>query len=172
MSEPRTPTGPLSAIVAPIAGELAKHHSLPENKKSENRAYVGAFLLGTCGYVAVRLAPQAANYPGEWKLALAGVIGFGLLLLVVGARGARGPRDWLGAFFALALPVGGFIAAMNYAPELLDDFYVRAFCVGIAAANTVRIWLAIRGNAGNAQKLVHQQIAQNEISWQPVIRRR
>jgi hypothetical protein len=41
-----------------------------------------------------------------------------------------GRRDLLGALFALAVPTGGFVAVINYAPELLDEFYVRAFLAG------------------------------------------
>jgi hypothetical protein len=55
---------------------------------------------------------------------------------------------------------------------LLQDFYVRGFCVAIATANLVRFWIAIRGpESGNAHDLVRQQIAGNEISWKGVKRR-
>ena len=56
------------------------------------------------------------------------------------------------------MPIGGFIAVRNYAPELLDDFYVRAFCTGVATANAVRFWIAMRGIRSNAQKMVRRQI--------------
>ena len=171
MSDPQS-RGPLSAIAAPIAEELAKHQALPPDKKSANHAYMGGLICGTCGYVAVTLGPYASSFPDEWKLGFAGVAGFGLLLLIVGWRGARGRRDPLGAMFAVAVPAGGFFAVMNYAPELLDEFYVRAFCCGIVTANFVRFWIAIRGpGGGSAQKVVRQQIAQNEIVWRGVKRR-
>jgi hypothetical protein len=158
MSDPQV-RGPLSAFAVPIAESVAKHQALPPDKKSANHAYVGGLICGVCGYVAVKLGPDAASYPDEWKLAFAGVAGFGLLLLVLGWRGARGRRDPLGALFAVVVPAGGFYAVMSYAPELLDEFYVRAICAGIIAANTIRFWIAIRGpGGGSAQKMVRRQI--------------
>jgi MFS family permease len=171
MSEPRI-HGPLSALAAPIGEQLSQHQSLPPNKQAGNRAYLGAFLLGACGYVAVTLGPEAARYPDDWKLGFAVVAGFGLLLLVTGWRGARGGRDIVLAFFAVAVPLGGFLAVLNWAPQVLEFYPARAFCVAIASANVVRFWLAVRGPGGDAQKIVHRQIAQNEITWRGVKRHR
>jgi hypothetical protein len=170
MSDPRV-AGPLSAMAQPIAEELAKHQALPPDKKNANRAYVGAFLLGATGYIA--FGPEVSGFPAEWNLGLVGAAGFGLLLLLVGWRGARGARDPLGAFFALAAPIGGFILIINYAPELLGLPFAHAFCAGVAVANLVRFWLAIRGpGIGNARKLVRQEIAENVVEWRAVKRRR
>ena len=71
--------GLLAVIAAPIAEELANHQNLPSDKKNDNRAYFGAFLLG------IRLRAAAARY---WM-----------------ARGL-GPRHMLGAFFAVCVPLG------------------------------------------------------------------
>lgn len=167
MSDPRI-AGPLSAIATPIAEELAKHQALPPDKKNANRAYVGGLICGTC----VMLGSEVAGWSDELKLGYAVVFAWGALLLVVGWRGARGARDPIGALLAIAVPAGGFIAVASYAPELLQDIYVRAFAVGIVTANLVRFWIAIRGTGGGtAEKKVRQQITQNEIVWRPVRRR-
>jgi hypothetical protein len=171
MSDPRHQGGLMSAVAGPIAEELKQHQALPPNKQAANRAYFGTFMLSGCAYLAL-LDPDAASYATDFKIGLAVAGGLGLLLLVVGWRGARGARDPVGALFAVAVPVGGFLAVLNYAPDMLDDFYVRGFCVAIACANIVRFALAIRGPGGDAQKIVHRQIAQNEINWQGVKRRR
>jgi hypothetical protein len=171
MSDTRHQGGLSSVVAGPIAEEVKQHKALPPNKQAGNRAYLGTLLVSGCGYLAM-FDPDAASYPDDFKLGLAVAAGLGLLLLVAGWRGARGARDPVGAFFALAVPVGGFIAVLNYAPELMDDFYVRGFCVAVAAANIVRFWLCVRGPGGDAQKIVHRQIAQNEINWQGVKRRR
>jgi hypothetical protein len=171
MSDPRI-HGPLSALAAPIGEQLSQHQNLPPNKQAGNRAYCGAFLLGACGYIAVTLGPEAARYAPDWKLGFAVVAGLGLLLLVTGWRGAHGGRDPVGAFFAVAVPLGGFLAVLTWAPNLLDFYPARAFCVAIACANVVRFCLAVRGPGGDAQKIVHRQIAQNEINWRGVQRHR
>ena len=88
-----------------------------------------------------------------------------MLLLVVGWRGSRGRRDPLGAVLAIAVPAIGFIAAVNYAPELLHDFYVQALCTGIVTANAVRFAICVRGIGGNARKLVVNDINQGEWKW-------
>jgi hypothetical protein len=167
MSEPVT--GLASSIARPVGEALQKHNALPPDKKNANRAYLGAFLLGVCGYLALTL--DAADYPDGWKIGFAAVFGWGLLLLIVGWRGSRGRRELLGAIFAVAIPAGGFFAVMNYAPELLNDLYVRAFCCGVVMANAVRFWIDIRGpGGGTAEKQVHRQIAQHEFNWKPAKR--
>ena len=83
------------------------------------------------------LGPAASAYPDEWKIGYAIIFAWGLLLLVVGWRGSRGARDPIGAIFAIAVPAIGFVAVASYAPELLQDFSVRALCCGIVAANAV-----------------------------------
>jgi hypothetical protein len=167
MSEPRT-AGPLSAFGSTIADEAAKHQALPPDKKNANRAYVGAFLLGVCIYLAFTLDP--ADYPGE-KLGFLAICAWGLFLLVVGWRGSRGARNPVGAVFALAVPAGGFIAVANYAPELLDNFYVQAFCTGVVTANLVRFLIDVRGpGGGTAEKQVRQEIIKHEFNWKPVKR--
>jgi len=169
MSGPRDAAGPLSAFGAVIAEEAAKHQALPPDRKNANRAYVGAFLLGVCIYLTLTLDP--ADYDSEYKLGFIAVCTWGLLLLIVGSRGSRGRRDMLGAVLALAVPAGGFIAVMSYAPELLDDLFVRAFCTGVVTANLVRFWIDIRGpGSGSAEKQVRRQIEQHQFQWKPAKR--
>jgi len=166
MSDPRS-AGPLSAIALPIAEAAAKHQALPPNKKNADRAYGGGFICGTCAM----LGSDVAGWPDAFKLGYALIFAWGLLLLVVGWRGSRGARDPLGAVLAIAVPAIGFIVAANYEPELLQNPYVQAFCVGIVAANAVRFVICIKGpGGGGAEKQVRQQIAQHEFSWKPAKR--
>jgi len=168
MSDPHTP-GPLTAITAPVADEMAKFQNLPLQKKNEVRAYWGAFLVTACGYTAATL--DATSFPREWLYGWAACGGLGLLLLVAGLRGARGPRDPIAGIFALAMPIGGAFAITTWMPSLWDEYIVRLIFVSTAAANVVRFWIAIRGSRGTAQKIVSQQIAQSEIIWRGVKRR-
>jgi hypothetical protein len=169
MSEHRNSSG-IAAPLVVLADELRAHQALPPDKKNANRAKFGAFLCGTCSYVA--LAPDVPSFPdGEWKLGFAAVFAWGVLLLVIGWRGSRGVRDVLGAIFAIAIPAIGFIATANYWPDLLQDTYVRAFCTGIIVANGVQFAICIRGpGGGTAEKQVREQIAQHEFNWKPAKR--
>jgi hypothetical protein len=171
MSDPRNSPGLFSAVAGPLGEEHAKYQNLPAGERNVVRARFGGFLLGLAGYTAVKLGPYASYYSQEWKLGWLACAGLGLFLLVFGVKGARGPREPVTAFFALALPIGGGIALSNWLPGLLENFYVQAFAVGVVASCAVQFFLAIRGNDGNAQKIVTQQIAQQEVAWRGVKRR-
>jgi hypothetical protein len=169
MSDPQI-RGLLSAVGTATGEALAKQHALPPDARNANRAYTGAFLVGTTGRIL--LGPEASSFPDEWKLGLAGAACLGLLLLVVGWRGARGARDPLGALFALGVPACGWVAVTNYAPALLALPFASEFCTGIFLAALVRCWLSIRGpGTGNARQAVRHEISQNEIIWRGVKRR-
>ena len=100
--------GPMSALGIPIAEALQKHAALPPYEKAVARASTGAGLLGFCGYAGWMFGPAAATIAPPMLLGCAGLAAFGLLLLVTGLRNTRGgPRDVMGAFWALAAPVGG-----------------------------------------------------------------
>lgn len=171
MSDPRI-AGPLSALVVPGADAVKEHRSSPIHVQNDNRAYCGGLLLGAAGFIAVTLGSDAPNFPLGYLLGYAGAVCLGLLLLITGLRGARSERNPLGALLALIVPVGGFVAVSNYAPGLLDLPFARAACAGIGVANLVRFWISIRGpGSGSAEKMVRQQIAQNEIVWRGVKRR-
>lgn len=163
MSEHRNSPG-IAAPLVVLADELRAHQALPPDKKNANRAYFGSLICGTCSYLA--LAPDVPSFPdGEWKLGFAAVFAWGALLLVIGWRGSRGARDILGAIFAVSIPAIGFFLAANYAPDLLQDTYVRAFCTGIISANLVRCAICLRGVGGNARKLVAKDIGLGEWRW-------
>ena len=98
------------------------------------------------------------------KIALAVAAVLGLLLLWTALR-THSQREPLAAFFALAVPIGGFLAVQSWAPELLADFYVQGFCVAVGCANLVRFYLAVRGPGGNARKLVAKDISLGEWKW-------
>ena len=136
--------------------------------QSENRAYVGAFLLGVCGYLLVTLGPYAARIPDGYKIGWAVAAAWGAVLLVAGWRDARWTLpDRFGALCAIVAPAAGFITVAHYAPGLLENFYVRAFAAGVIASNLVRFVLCISGPpGGNAHQLVEDNIAENEFTWE------
>src|SRR5271155_3348106 len=131
MSDPRI-QGPLSAVAVPLADALAKHAALPPFQKNVSRAAFGAGLLTLCGYAAVTFGPAVHRYPLYYPLVWAGLVGFGLLLLVVGVRNARGPSDVMHAFWAIAVPAGCAGALWYFGwLALLNNVYVRGFVYAI-----------------------------------------
>lgn len=150
----REPEGPLSAIAAPIADEFARWQATPEYKRNLIRASYGAFMLAnaaTWAPTTLFRVPRGPDTSGDWVVIGlgAGWIGLGLLWLVVGIRGARGPRDVMSAFW-WAIGTLACVGALwweaypadwgPYAASLLKDIYI-----GALALCAMRVWLATRG---------------------------
>jgi len=154
--------GPITAILTPIAEHFARHAALPPYEKAIDRAVYGAFLLGVCGYTGVSLGPYL---PGSWWLGLIAVGGFGLLLLVVGLHGARGPRDAMTIFWSLIFAGGGWWAVVHWLPGLWVNFFGRGFCVGLLCGGAIRLYIAVRGPGGSAHGMVAENIDQQEWKW-------
>ena len=115
----------------------------PGPLRETERATWGAFLLGICAYGWLTLGPYL---PGPWKLGLAALTAFGLLLLVVGLRGSNGqPRSVMGVFWNLALLIGGGWAVAHWFPGLWQNFFGRGFCIGMICGSAVRLYIALRG---------------------------
>ena len=151
-------------MASPIAEELAKHRAQPPDKRHGNYAlWRRPDLRNLCDC----FSSEVAGWPDEFRIGYGLIFAWGVLLLVVGWRGSRGRRDPLGAVLAIAVPAIGFIAAVNYAPELLQDFYVQALCTGIVTANVVRFAICVRGIGGNARKLVVNDINQGNGNGKP-----
>jgi hypothetical protein len=158
--------GPISAIVVPAAEAWQKHESAPPHIKKDNAAYAGGLIVGAAGYIAVTLGPQAQSFPREYVIGYAAVTCLGLVMVASGLRGSRGmPRDLFLAFRAVAIPIAGYVAMMNFMPELWDLYLVRLFTVAVATGNALRFWLAIRGASGDARQLVKADIAANDLDW-------
>lgn len=152
----------MSAVSGVLSEEFKQHAHATPAVKASNRGYLGAFLLSGSGYLFV--TDDFASYPQELKIGLAVTAVLGLLLLWTALR-TQSQREPLAAFFALAVPIGGYIAVRSWAPELLNDFYVQGFCVAVGCANAVRFYLAVRGPGGNARKLVAKDISVGEWKW-------
>jgi hypothetical protein len=159
---------PLGEMLGAVPEAIAQHHALPPDAKAIARVNYGAFLLGTCGYVAATYKLSA--FPKEWILGLAGCAGFGLLLLGAGLRGTRGrPRDMMTVFWVIVLPIAGLWAMAKWWPEAQHDFLMRGFIVAVLTVFAVRFFIAVRGpGGGNAQNIVTQQIRQTQINWRGV----
>jgi len=165
-----TPPGLLSATLGPVFEGFHKHSALPREQKAVARAMHGAATVVACIYTAATFGMSA--FPKPWPAVLVGVAGFGLLLLVAGLRGTRGqPRDMMAAFWSLALPAGGWWAMQKWLPGLWYDAYGRGICITILGAAAIRFFIATKGAGANAQKIVSQQIAQNEVHWRGVDQR-
>jgi hypothetical protein len=130
------------------------------------QASSGAFLLGLCGYAAVAFGPYRATLPPSAVMVWAGLAGFGLLLVAVGVRGARGPRDVMMAVQAVALPLGGWWMLRTWqGPHVFDNFFLQWLGCGCVPVAALRLFLALRGVPGDAQKNVQRHIEQNETVW-------
>jgi hypothetical protein len=164
------PQGPLSAVAEPLARTAAVWQSLPLLEKNRRRVGGGAGLIVFCIYVAVEFKRASgmslgdllrspfvmAKAPAEfwapyaiWGAALV----YGVLRLVVGLRGARGPRDIMDGFwhFAFVAGDGALLWWKVYLPadwggwtwpvnELLGGLYIAGI-----VSSTLRGWLAWRG---------------------------
>jgi hypothetical protein len=156
--------GFLSAIAVPIGEELQHHHALPPYQKAVARASYGASLLGLCGFPAVVF--DQATFPPVVIMVWAGVSGLGLLLLVVGVKGARGPRDVMTAFWSIALPAGGWWGLSAWqGPQVFNNIWVQWIATAVLFTAAVRLFLALRGMPGDARKMVDADIQANEFNW-------
>ncbi len=171
MSDPRI-KGPLSAVVLPVSDSLQQLGASPPFQKHVSLACTGAILLTLCAFAALVFGRDVATFSTETLLGFAAVVGVGLLLLVVGMRGARGPRDPTMAISSVATPAG--VAAVLWwlwGPEVFSNVFVvvlgPAFLVGFA----LRFWLAVRGPGGGAQRMVRQHIEQDRIEWRSARRK-
>jgi hypothetical protein len=157
--------GPISALGGPFLETLAEVQRLPPNKQALAMATFGAFTVTACGYVAVTLGPFAAAFPASAITWWTGIAAFGLLLVAVGVRGARGPVATLEALWTLAVLIGGGWLIATYAPSIWANYYGRGFCVSMIGAGTVRLFVTLRGVRGDALKMVKADIAAKEFSW-------
>ena len=126
MSDPRI-KGPISAVVLPVSDSLQQLGTSPPFQKHVSLACTGAILLSLCAFAALVFGRDVATFSTETLLGFAAVVGFSLLLLVVGMRGARGPRDPTMAISSLATPAG--VAAVLWwlgGPEIFSNGFVIA----------------------------------------------
>jgi hypothetical protein len=85
------------------------------------------------------------------------VILFGLLWVMVGVRGSRGPRDTMVAFWSVAW-VAGSGAALWYGWYLDDYPVVNWFLKGIylmlVTSSVMSLYLSLRGTGTGAVRLI------------------
>jgi len=103
-------------------------------------------LLGLCGYAVKLFGASALSFAPPVLLGFAAVAAFGLLLLIVGLHGARGgPRDIMGAFWALAVPVGGWFGLSAwFGPEVFNILFVQWIGIAVLCSCAVRFLIAAR----------------------------
>lgn len=168
------------AINDTVGDPIRRYHALPEGvDKNRKRAVWGTGLLAGGGYV-VRLVQvntgdspgdlvhffiQGARAPVPTCLAFYGFAAtmlFGLLWVVVGVRGSRGPRHVMMAFWALArIGLGG--AALWYGLYANDsdiDPWLRGLYVVVLASGLMALFVALRGPGRGAVPLVQRHIVQ------------
>jgi hypothetical protein len=112
------------------------------------------------GCVAENFSYAVKNFPPPVLLGFAGFALGALVLLVIGVRRARGPRDAGMALGSIACPA--FFGTLLWAivPEAFhDDALVRLFIVPFPVGFAVRTWLALRGLPDNAQAVAHKATA-------------
>lgn len=161
MSDPRI-VGPLSAIAVPLGDAAQQFKASSPFRQSVGLACFGAITLGFCGEAALLFGPAASTFSPVVLLVFAGVAGVGLLLFVLGVRGARGPRNVVMALSSVATP-GGLAAAIWWlgGPETFQNIWVQLIGVPFLLGFTVRLYLALRGMPGDAQRNVRRHIEQN-----------
>ena len=97
--------GPLSAIGTPLADAGQRFAASGPFNQAVGIACLGAITLSFCGETAAALGTATLSSWSPIALCVfAGVAGVGLLLLVVGWRGARGPRNAVMALTSIATP--------------------------------------------------------------------
>jgi hypothetical protein len=163
--------GPLSFI----GQEMQRHAALPPPQKAFARTSYGSLLLFACAYTAYTLGTDALHqYPPTWLLGYAATVCFSLMLFIVGLRGPRMPADVMTYFWSLAWAVafaaGSWWLAV-YQPDWWDNAFVRGFCLSFACAQGLEFLLLLRPAAGNAEKIIQQQIDRTAINWRPARRR-
>jgi hypothetical protein len=145
MSDPRI-AGPLSAIAVPLGDTAQQFKASSPFQQSVGLACFGAITLGFCGEAAVLFGPAASAFSPVVLLVFAGVVAVGLLLFVLGLRGARGPRNTVMALTSVATPAG-LAAAIWWlgGPEAFHNIWVRLIGLPFLIGFAVRLYLAARG---------------------------
>lgn len=178
--------GFLSAVADPLAQAMVDHANAPPVRKNQNRAIFGTWLLVAGGYLghgviaarnvdvgasAMQFAVHPITFSTEldWPVVAWGaVMLFALLLLAVGLRNARAPRDIMPIFWDLVW-TGGFVAAL-YRGWYLDDrpaanFFLKGFYIASLAALLMSLFLSLRGPGRRASSLVEDQIERQSRPW-------
>jgi hypothetical protein len=172
-SDPRL-AGPLSAIGTPIADSAQRFAASGPFHQSVGIACLGAIALAFVGETAAALGTVALSRWSPVALAVfAGVAGVGLLLLVIGWRGARGPRNAVMALTSVATP--GLLAAgvwCIWGPLAFHNPLAHLLGVPFLIGFAVRFVLATKGIPGDARRMVNRQIQQTRVDMRPANGRR
>lgn len=144
-----------------LARDFSRYHALPPLKKSRFRAGAGAGLI-TLGGLALIEAPDLVFTNWVSALIWAGMVGFGVLWLCVGIKGARGPREAMSIFWT-GFSVLTFAGLSLLGRHLLDaggwsTFLESLFITGLVGS-AVRLWLAARGMGSTGLEDVKSQQA-------------
>jgi len=155
------PQGPLSAVGLPIAESAQRFAASGPGQQSIGLACLGSIVLSFCGETWAAVGSAALS---SWWFA--GGAGVGLLLLVVGWRGARGPRNAVMALTSIATPC--LLAAgvwCIWGPQAFHNAAVQWVSFPFLIGFSLRLVLSLRGISGNARKMVDQNIKANELDW-------
>jgi hypothetical protein len=157
--------GPLTAL----ATVMQQHGASPPPQKAVGRTTFGSLLLVACGYTAFTLGPDALHqYPPAAMYGFFAVLGFGLLLFIVGVRGPRLPAEFMTKFWSLfwaAAFAAGSWAVATYLPDWWDNFFGRGFCLSFTIAQAIDFLLLLRPAGSDARTQVERDIAGNEFDW-------
>ena len=171
MSDPRI-VGPLSAIAVPLGDAAQNFRASSPFQQSVGLACFGAITLGFCGEAALLFGLAASSFSSVVLLVFAGIVAVGLLLFVLGVRGARGPRNPVMALTSVATPGGLAVALWAFGgPPAFHNIWVQLIGIPFLIGFAVRLYLALRGMPGDAQKNVRQHIEQNQVVWRSDRRR-
>jgi hypothetical protein len=162
--------GPLSAVAIPLADAGQKFTASAPFQKFVGLACFGAVVLGFCGFFAGAVF-SPGNQPSV-RLVFCGIVAVAFLLLVLGVRYARGPRDPIMALTSIATPAG-LAAGMWFiwGPQAFSNPLAHLLGIPFLIGFALRLFLALRGMPGDAQRNVRRHIEQNEVVWRSARRR-
>lgn len=163
--------GPLSAIAIPLADAGQKFAASTPFQKGVGLACFGAVVLGFCGFFAGPMFSPGILPPA--RLVFVGVVAGALLLLVIGMRMARGPRDPVMALTSIATPAG-FAAALWLwgGPEVFHNGLVEFFGIPFAIGFVLRLFLSLRGGHGSARRVMRRAMRERNAPLRPATGRR
>jgi hypothetical protein len=184
-----TPYGIGNAIAdigSNVNQQIDRYAALPPLKKNLARATRGTALIAFCahavfwlddagvspknmvlGFVHAWTAPPEIMIPTAIWTAM---LGLGVLWVVVGVQGARGPRDVMGAFWSLVsflifVTLARWWGLYLPADWIVGNFFLKGFYYAGFIASAVRFWLSVRGTGGDAFKIVERQIQRQTVNW-------
>ena len=170
MSDPRI-VGPLSLVGVTLGDAQQQFAASTPFQKGVGLACFGAVTLGFCGFFAAPIFSTGSSPTA--RLVFAGIVAVALLLLVIGMRMARGPRDPVMALTSIATPAGLAAALWMWGgPEIFHNGFVELIGTPFAIGFALRLFLSLRGGHGSARRVMRRAMRERNAPLRPATGRR